>query len=144
MATSTDTTPAVTVAQPAPAAASGSVVQVAQQYLGSRYVMGGSSPSSGFDCSGFTSYVYGQCGVHISRTSYTQANEGTAVDKANLQAGDLLLFKTNGANGGISHVGIYVGNGQFIHAANPSRGVVYDTINSGYYNTNYAGARRVM
>ena len=131
------------VAQAAPAASSGNVVQVAQQYVGSRYVYGGSSPS-GFDCSGFTSYVYKQCGVSLSRTSYAQANQGTAVDKSNLQAGDLLLFTTNGSNGGISHVGIYVGNGQFIHAANPNRGVVYDSINSGYYATNYAGARRVQ
>lgn len=84
-----------------------------------------------------------RCGVSLARTSYAQANQGTAVDKSNLQPGDLLLFTTNGANGGISHVGVYVGNGQFIHAANPSRGVVYDTINSGYYSTNYAGARRV-
>ncbi len=141
-ATAESSAPAAPAAQAAPAS-SGNVVQVAQQYLGSRYVYGGSSPS-GFDCSGFTSYVYKQCGVSLSRTSYAQANQGTAVDKSNLQAGDLLLFKTNGASGGISHVGIYVGNGQFIHAANPSKGVVYDSINSGYYATNYAGARRVQ
>ena len=136
-------------ATPAPATtttasvSSGSVVDVAKQYVGSKYVYGGSSPS-GFDCSGFTSYVYGKCGTSLSRTSYAQATQGTAVDKANLQAGDLLLFTTNGSGGGISHVGIYVGNGQFIHAANPSKGVVYDSINSGYYATNYAGARRVQ
>ena len=120
---------------------SDNVVQVAQGYLGNKYVSGGRTPA-GFDCSGFTQYVYAQCGKSISRTSYTQANEGTAVSKSDLQPGDLLLFHYNGSSS-IGHVGIYVGNGQFIHAANAKRGVVYDTINSGYYATNYAGARRL-
>ena len=120
---------------------SDNVVQVAQGYLGNKYVSGGTTPA-GFDCSGFTQYVYAQCGKSISRTSYTQANEGTAVSKSDLQPGDLLLFHYNGSSS-IGHVGIYVGNGQFIHAANAKRGVVYDTINSGYYATNYAGARRL-
>ena len=118
------------------------IVAYAKTFLGKPYVYGGSSPS-GFDCSGFTSYVYGQCGISLARTSYAQASQGTAVSKSELQPGDLLLFTTNGSSGGISHVGIYVGNGQFIHAANATRGVVYDTINSGYYATNYAGARRI-
>ena len=117
------------------------VVQVAGSYYGSRYVSGGSSPS-GFDCSGFTQYVYGKCGKKISRTSYTQANEGTAVSKSELQPGDLLLFHYYGSSS-IGHVGIYVGDGKFIHAANSNRGVVYDSIASGYYADNYAGARRL-
>lgn len=117
------------------------VVQVAGNYYGSRYVSGGSSPS-GFDCSGFTQYVYGKCGKKISRTSYTQANEGTAVSKSELQPGDLLLFHYYGSSS-IGHVGIYVGDGKFIHAANSNRGVVYDSITSGYYADNYAGARRL-
>ena len=117
------------------------VVQVAENYYGSRYVSGGSSPS-GFDCSGFTQYVYGKCGKTISRTSYTQASEGTAVSKSELQPGDLLLFHYYGSSS-IGHVGIYVGDGKFIHAANSNRGVVYDSITSGYYADNYAGARRL-
>lgn len=126
----------------ASASVSGSdVVQVAESYYGSRYVSGGSSPS-GFDCSGFTQYVYGKCGKTISRTSYTQANEGTAVSKSELQPGDLLLFHYYGSSS-IGHVGIYVGDGKFIHAANSNRGVVYDSITSGYYAENYAGARRL-
>lgn len=127
---------------PVQSGSASSAVAVAQQYLGSSYVSGGSSPSTGFDCSGFTQYVYGQCGISISRTSYTQANDGTAVSKSELQPGDLLLFHYYGSSS-IGHVGIYVGNGQFIHAANSNRGVVYDTINSGYYADNYAGARRL-
>ena len=122
-------------------ASSNNVVQVAESYAGSRYVSGGSSPS-GFDCSGFTQYVYGKCGVTLSRTSYTQATQGTAVNKSELQPGDLLLFHYYGSSS-IGHVGIYVGNGKFIHAANSNRGVVYDSIESGYYADNYAGARRL-
>lgn len=122
-------------------ASSNSVVQVAESYAGSKYVSGGSSPS-GFDCSGFTQYVYGKCGITLSRTSYTQATQGTAVNKSELQPGDLLLFHYYGSSS-IGHVGIYVGNGKFIHAANSNRGVVYDSIESGYYADNYAGARRL-
>lgn len=122
-------------------ASSNNIVQVAESYAGSRYVSGGSSPS-GFDCSGFTQYVYGKCGITLSRTSYTQATQGTAVSKSELQPGDLLLFHYYGSSS-IGHVGIYVGNGKFIHAANSNRGVVYDSIESGYYADNYAGARRL-
>lgn len=122
-------------------ASSNNIVQVAESYAGSKYVSGGSSPS-GFDCSGFTQYVYGKCGVTLSRTSYTQATQGTAVSKSELQPGDLLLFHYYGSSS-IGHVGIYVGNGKFIHAANSNRGVVYDSIESGYYADNYAGARRL-
>ena len=122
-------------------ASSNNVVQVAESYIGSRYVSGGSSPS-GFDCSGFTQYVYGKCGITLSRTSYTQATQGTVVNKSELQPGDLLLFHYYGSSS-IGHVGIYVGNGKFIHAANSNRGVVYDSIESGYYANNYAGARRL-
>lgn len=122
-------------------ASSSNVVQVAESYIGSRYVSGGSSPS-GFDCSGFTQYVYGKCGITLSRTSYSQATQGTAVNKSELQPGDLLLFHYYGSSS-IGHVGIYVGNGKFIHAANSNRGVVYDSIESEYYANNYAGARRL-
>lgn len=117
------------------------IVSTAQNFLGGAYVSGGTSPS-GFDCSGFTQYVYKQNGITIARTSSAQANNGTPVSRENLQPGDLVYFN-NGAGGSIGHVGIYVGNGQFIHAANANRGIVYDTIESGYYSTYYAGARRM-
>ena len=116
-----------------------SVVSKAKQYIGSRYVYGGSSPS-GFDCSGFTSYVYKQFGVSLNRTAAGQYSNGTAVSKSQLQPGDLVMF----GKSGINHVGIYIGGGRMVHAANPSRGVTTDTINSGYYANNYVGARRVM
>ena len=122
-----------------PASTNGtSVVQYAQTYIGSKYVYGGSSPS-GFDCSGFTSYVYKQYGVTLNRTAAGQYSNGVGVSKENLQAGDLVMFGTSGIN----HVGIYIGGGMMVHAANPSRGVTTDTINSGYYAKEYVGARRV-
>lgn len=120
-----------------------SVVSFAKKYLGYDYVSGGTTPSTGFDCTGFTYYVYNACGYSLSRSCSVQAKSGTAVSKADLKAGDLLLFN-NGANGSIGHVGIYIGDGTFIHAANSRRGVVTDTINSGYYNTYYYQARRIV
>ena len=125
---------------PPPASAgTSSVVAKAKQYIGSRYVYAGSTPS-GFDCSGFTSYVYKQFGVALNRTAAGQFGNGVAVSKSQLQSGDLVMF----GKSGINHVGIYIGGGQMVHAANPSRGVTIDTINSGYYANNYVGARRVM
>ena len=119
----------------------GGVVATAQSLVGSRYVYGGSSPS-GFDCSGFTSYVYAQNGVSLNRTASGQLSNGVAVSKSELQPGDLVMFGSSA--GSVYHVGIYVGGGQMIHAANSNRGVVYDTINSGYYANNYYGARRIQ
>lgn len=114
-----------------------SVVETAKLYLGGSYVYGGTTPS-GFDCSGFTQYVYAKHGITIGRTAANQSNYGTAVSKSDLQPGDLVIFGSP-----INHVGIYIGNGNMVHAANPSRGIVIDTINSGYYYTNYVGARRL-
>ena len=119
------------------------IVSFAKKYLGYSYVYGGTTPKSGFDCSGFIYYVFNSCGYSISRSCSTQAKTGTAVSKSELQLGDVIFFD-NTSNGSIGHVGIYVGDGKFIHAANPKRGVVYDTINSGYYNTYYHSARRIV
>ena len=116
------------------------VVAKAKSFIGYNYVYGGSSPSTGFDCSGFTSYIYKQFGVSLNRTAAGQYSNGTAVSRANLQPGDLVMF----GKSGINHVGIYAGGGMIVHAANKSRGVTTDTINSGYYNNNYVGARRIF
>lgn len=134
--TSTETT---TTTSSAPASKNGgSVVETAKSYIGSSYVYGASGPNA-FDCSGFTSYIYSQYGVSLNRTAAGQYSNGTAVSREDLQPGDLVMF----GKSGINHVGIYIGGGQIVHAANPSRGVTTDTINSGYYNNNYVGARRV-
>ena len=119
------------------------VVSLARQYLGYRYVSAGKSPSSGFDCSGFTSYIYGQFGVSLSGSSKGQANAGISVSQSELQPGDLLIFN-NSSNTSVGHVGIYAGNGQMIHAANGSRGVTTDSISSSYYAERYVDARRVL
>ncbi len=115
------------------------VVSTARNYIGSKYVYGATGPSS-FDCSGFTQYVFKLHGVSLNRTAAAQYSNGVAVDRSSLQPGDLVMF----GKSGINHVGIYIGGGQIVHAANPSRGVTIDTITSGYYNNNYVGARRVM
>lgn len=115
------------------------VVETAKKYIGCSYVYGASGPSS-FDCSGFTSYVFKQHGISLNRTAAGQYSNGVAVSRDQLQPGDLVMF----GKSGINHVGIYIGGGQIVHAANKSRGVTTDTINSGYYNNNYVGARRVM
>ena len=114
-----------------------SVVAYAQQFLGCKYVYGGTT-TSGFDCSGYTQFVYKHFGVNLNRTAAAQYSNGTAV--TNLQVGDLVMF----GKSGINHVGIYIGGNTFIHAANPSRGVTTDTLASGYYKTNYVGARRIL
>ena len=105
--------------------------------MGCKYVYGGTT-TSGFDCSGFTQFVYKHFGVNLNRTAAAQYSNGTAVK--DLQAGDLVMF----GKSGINHVGIYIGGNTFIHAANPSRGVTTDTLASGYYKTNYVGARRIF
>ncbi len=127
---------------PSNSAAGDQIVSFARQYLGYRYVYGGTTPSTGFDCSGFIYYIYKSCGYSISRSLSAQANTGTAVPKSELQAGDIVFFN-NTSSGALGHVGIYIGNGTMIHAANSKRGVVTDTINSGYYNTYYYTARRI-
>ena len=114
------------------------VLAYAMQFVGYPYVYGGSS-TSGFDCSGFTQYVYKHFGVTLNRTAAAQSSNGTAVSRSNLQPGDLVMFGSP-----INHVGIYAGGGRIVHAANPSRGVTTDTINSGYYNNNYVCARRIF
>ena len=115
------------------------IVATAKKYLGYKYVYGGTSPSTGFDCSGFTSYVYRQHGISLNRTAAGQYSNGTYVSRANLQPGDLVMFGSP-----INHVAIYIGGGQIIHASTPSTGVRIDSLNSGYYSKNYTGARRIV
>lgn len=109
-------------------------------YRGMPYIYGASNPSRGFDCSGLVNHVLRQRGYNPPRTAAGLASFGTAVSKSDLKPGDLLFF---GSRRHISHVGIYMGNNKMIHAANPRRGVRVDSINSGYYASKYAGARRV-
>ncbi len=141
--TSTKTTSQTTTAQTTTVPASGNgsaIVATAKQYLGYKYTYGGSSPSTGFDCSGFTSYIFKQYGISLNRTAAGQYSNGVAVSRANLQPGDLVMF----GKSGINHVAIYIGGGQIIHASTPSTGVRIDSLSTGYYNNNYVGARRIL
>ena len=99
-----------------------SVVNAAQSLIGSKYTHGGTSPTTGFDCSGFVQYIYSAVGKSISRTSRTQENDGMAVDKANLQPGDIIIWARKGT-GTPSHSSIYVGDNTIVHAINSQKGV---------------------
>ena len=117
-----------------------SVVRTALAYRGSRYARGGTG-RGGFDCSGFTRYVYSRFGIKLPHSSAAQAGTGTPVSKDDLQPGDLVFFQTG--RRGISHVGIYIGDGKFVHASNHGRGVTVDSLGSSYYGSRYRGARRI-
>jgi len=118
------------------------IIEKAANYLGTPYVYGGSSPA-GFDCSGFTQYIYKQFGISLYRTAASQYGHGVQVSQSQLVAGDLVFFKCGGST--INHVGIYCGNGQFIHSSSPSSGgVIYSSLTSGYYANTYVGARRIV
>jgi peptidoglycan DL-endopeptidase CwlO len=119
----------------APPNVHGGVVGIAMQYLGVPYVWGGSSPR-GFDCSGLVMYVFAQIGVSMPHSSYSQFNMGAAVSLSQLQPGDLVFFS------GASHVGIYIGGGQFIHAPHTGDVVKISSL-SGYYSSAFIGGRRI-
>jgi cell wall-associated NlpC family hydrolase len=119
---------------PPPSGHSG-VVAIALRYLGVPYVWGGASPS-GFDCSGLVMYVFGKVGVYLPHSSYMQFHLGRYVPRSQLQPGDAVFF--NGA----SHVGIYIGGGQFVHAPHTGDVVKISSLGEGWYSSTYAGARR--
>lgn len=104
------------------------VVAYAKQFLGNPYVWGGASLTHGTDCSGFTMSVYAHFGYGLNRSSYTQVYNGTSVSMSNLQPGDLLFYKYNGST--ISHVAIYIGGGQIIHASTESTGIIISGMGS--------------
>ncbi len=114
----------------------------AYNYLGYSYVYGSAGPNA-FDCSGFTSYLYKKQGITLPRTSKDQGTTGVYVEKENLIPGDLVFF-SNRSDRRINHVGIYVGNNEFIHASTSTRGVVKDSLYKEYYLRSYVTARRVL
>lgn len=118
------------------------VVEFAKNYLGTPYVYGGASPS-GFDCSGFVYYVYKNFGVTLNRVAADQSKNGYIVERSELMPGDIVLFSRT-LDGYISHVGIYVGDNQFIHSPQTGKSVEIVSMTSGYYNYGYVGARRIF
>lgn len=119
------------------------VLNLAYSKMGCPYVWGAEGPNS-FDCSGFTSYVYRNAvGISIPRTSSAQSGYGTTVSKSNLQPGDLVFFSTNGT-GRVSHVGIYVGGGNMVHAPSSGKTISVTSINSSYYTSRFVTAKRVL
>lgn len=124
----------------APSSSKGqAIVNEAKKYLGVKYVYGGTTPK-GFDCSGLVQYVCAKNGISLNRTAAAQSTQGVAVSKSNLQPGDLLFFASGGR---VHHVGIYVGNGQMIHAPQTGDVVKYSSINTAYRLKEFCGARRV-
>ena len=116
------------------------VISDSMNYLGVPYVFGGTTPS-GFDCSGYVRYVFANAGIYLPRTADAQYEVGYPVSTSELQAGDLVFFSTYEV--GPSHVGIYLGDGDFINASS-SQGVSIASIYSSYWGSCYIGARRVM
>ena len=119
---------------------SSQLVKEASSVIGTKYVYGGTT-AKGFDCSGFIGYVYKNVGLSLPRTSAGMYATGSSVSKKNLQAGDLVFFNTSGR--GVSHAGIYIGDGKFIHSSS-SKGVSIAKLNDPYYwGSRYIGAKRV-
>jgi cell wall-associated NlpC family hydrolase len=114
-----------------------SVVRFARRLLGVRYVYGGASPASGFDCSGFTRYVFAHFGLTLPHYTFAQYDLGHSVPRSRLQPGDLVFFD------GVGHVGLYIGHGRFIHAPHSGTRVSVDSL-AGWYGGRYDGARRLL
>lgn len=119
------------------------IADYALQFLGYRYVYGGASPS-GFDCSGFTSYVYKQFGYKLNRSASDQLDNGTPVSRNELQPGDIVIFKKGNSSKRATHVGLYIGNNQFIHASTAKVGVIISRMSDAYYTTGFVGGRRIV
>lgn len=122
--------------------AAGDLIMNAMSLIGVSYRFGGNSPTQGLDCSGFMQYIFRQTmGITLPRSSAAMAEVGTHVERANLRPGDLVFFRTSGNR--ISHVGMYIGNDRFIHAPSTGKNIEITSMNSRYWGSKYATARRI-
>ncbi len=119
------------------------LVQTAREFIGVPYLWGGTSPETGFDCSGLTMTVYQLNGLDLPRHSATQYDAGNPIDKKNLQKGDLVFFATN-SDGKVSHVGIYIGNGRFIHAPSRGKNIRIESMSRNFFARRFVGARTYL
>jgi len=120
------------------------LLKYAKYFKGGKYVWGGTTPK-GFDCSGYVQYLYKKHGVNLPRTAWAQSKVGVPVSLNELQKGDLLFFLTDKKRGiPVTHVGIYIGNGEFIHAASRKQGIIISPITHGKYRNCFVGAKRVI
>lgn len=119
------------------------LVRTARRYLGLRYRYGGSSPSRGFDCSGFVYFLLSRYGIRAPRTAAELFRMGVPVKKSALRPGDLVFFRNTARRRGITHVGIYIGDGKFIHASSGRGRVTVTPLSDPYYAARFAGARRL-
>lgn len=134
----------ITTQTPEGQAKAAEVVEFAKQFLGTPYQWGGKTPEEGFDCSGLVYYVYGEFGKGLYRVAKDQLKNGVAVDLEHLMPGDIVLFWNRTSYSEINHVGIYVGNGEFIHAPQTGDVVKFTTLETGYYAKNLVAARRIF
>jgi cell wall-associated NlpC family hydrolase len=120
------------------------LLEDARYFKGGKYVWGGTTPE-GFDCSGYVQYLYRKHHINLPRTAWEQSQKGQVIQKDNLQKGDLLFFLTDKKRGiPITHVGIYIGNGNFIHAASKKDGIIISPVTHGKYAETFVSARRVI
>lgn len=118
------------------------ITQTALSFRGMSYRWGGNSPRSGFDCSGLVQSVYAKWGIMLPRCASEQYSKGISIPKDKLQPGDIVFFK-NTYKRGLSHVGIYIGDHWFVHAASTRKGVIMSRLDTGYHSQHWAGARRL-
>jgi cell wall-associated NlpC family hydrolase len=120
------------------------LLDYAKFFKGGKYVWGGTTPK-GFDCSGYVQYLYKKNNINLPRTAWAQSKKGIPVSRNNLEKGDLLFFLTDKKRGiPVTHVGIYIGNGEFIHAASKKKGIIISPITHGHYADTFVTARRVV
>ena len=121
------------------------IAEFAVQFIGTPYVYGGTSLTKGIDCSGFTQAVYKEFGYYLNRVAAGQFSNGVSIEKDELQAGDLIFFSASPGSNYITHVVMYIGDGNFVHSSTPeSGGVRIDSLSLNYFKNRYVGARRII